>query len=269
MFVFVMTLSYADASDNYTALQDTPLEITAHSTCRRVTNVSATGASVYVPTQTTSEWQSFYTNPPEGVTAGSCVTPGSQTYSTAGTYSFTIPNYNSLTVRVWGAGGGGGFTGDDGNAGGVSRAGTVTANGGGAGRSSGAGGAGGTASGGTTNTTGDAGGPGREGGSSPNGGSGGAAGSGGTASTCVGAPHHGGAPGGGGAAGCMQTKGGGAVSGGGGGGGGYSTRTYTAGDLTPGVNLSITVGTGGAAAASSGIYTAGRGAAGRVTITWN
>lgn len=216
--VFVATLVYVDASDNYTVNHGTNQSITAHTVCQRVTNNSATEASVYVPTETDPEWESFYSNPPAGVTISSCVTPGSQTYSSAGTYTFTIPAYNTLTVRVWGAGGGGGFTGANGGAGGVSQAGTVTANGGAGGRSNGAGGAGGTASGGTTNTTGDAGGPGREGGSSPSGGSGGVAGSGGTASTCSGAPHHGGAPGGGGAAGCMPSKGRGAVSGGGGGG---------------------------------------------------
>ena len=35
-------------------------------------------------------------------------TPGSTTYSTAGTFSFTVPEYNTLTVIVKGGGGGGG-----------------------------------------------------------------------------------------------------------------------------------------------------------------
>jgi hypothetical protein len=36
------------------------------------------------------------------------VTPGSITYTTPGTYNFTVPNYNSLQVELWGSGGGGG-----------------------------------------------------------------------------------------------------------------------------------------------------------------
>lgn len=63
-----------DASDNYTVNYGTNQSITAHTECRKVTNASATGASVYVPTQTDAEWQSFYTNPPAGVTIGSCAT---------------------------------------------------------------------------------------------------------------------------------------------------------------------------------------------------
>ena len=33
---------------------------------------------------------------------------GSQTYSTPGTYTFTVPTYSQLTVQLWGGGGGGG-----------------------------------------------------------------------------------------------------------------------------------------------------------------
>ncbi|MBL8158182.1 hypothetical protein JNK62_01445 [bacterium] len=63
-----------DASDNYTVNNAASLDITAHTVCRDVTNNSATGASVYVPTESALEWESFYTNPPAGVTAGSCAT---------------------------------------------------------------------------------------------------------------------------------------------------------------------------------------------------
>lgn len=61
-----------DASDNYTVNHGANLAITAHTACRNVVNSSATGTSVYVPTETDAEWQSFYTNPPAGVTAGAC-----------------------------------------------------------------------------------------------------------------------------------------------------------------------------------------------------
>lgn len=71
-FVFLMTLGYADASDNYTVNHGANLNITAHTECRKVTNASATNASVYVPTRTAAEWQSFRDKPPVGVTATSC-----------------------------------------------------------------------------------------------------------------------------------------------------------------------------------------------------
>ncbi|HVK61254.1 MAG TPA: DUF1566 domain-containing protein [Bdellovibrionales bacterium] len=46
--------------------------ITAHSQCRSVTNNHASGKAIMVPTGTSTEWASFYNNPPTGVTAVSC-----------------------------------------------------------------------------------------------------------------------------------------------------------------------------------------------------
>ena len=66
---------------------------------------------------------------------------GSQTYSSPGSYAFTVPAYGSLTVQVWGAGGGGGggsssWNPVSGNAGGQSYfTGSVVAGGGGGGSS--------------------------------------------------------------------------------------------------------------------------------------
>jgi hypothetical protein len=60
------------ASDNYTVNNGANATITAHAECRTVTNNSATGASAYVPTQTSVEWQSFIAHPPAGVTVSSC-----------------------------------------------------------------------------------------------------------------------------------------------------------------------------------------------------
>jgi hypothetical protein len=40
--------------------------------CKKVTNESVVGLSVYVPTSTVAEWQSFTDHPPTGVTIG-CV----------------------------------------------------------------------------------------------------------------------------------------------------------------------------------------------------
>jgi alpha-tubulin suppressor-like RCC1 family protein len=48
--------------------------ITAFSTCKKVTNNSSKALSLYVPTTSSGEWSSFYTNPPAGVTIGSCLT---------------------------------------------------------------------------------------------------------------------------------------------------------------------------------------------------
>lgn len=177
---------------------------------------------------------------------------GSQTYSTPGTHTFTVPNYTgTLVVEVWGGGGRGGTEGAiSGGAGGQSSwNGTVIANGGAGGASSMStcATAGGTASGGTTNTTGGAANC-PTGGTSPNGGVGGTAGpTGGSPGT---------APGGGGGGATSFYAGGGA--------GGYSTKTYSAGQLPVGSSITIVIGAGGSVV---GPY-AGAGASGRVTITW-
>lgn len=192
-------------------------------------------------------------SPPSGFAAWDAST-GSQTFTASGT--FVVPTYTSLTVKVWGAGGGGGgsFANGNGSAGGQSKFDTSgpTANGGGGGTqgdSTGAGGAGGTASGGDTNTTGNSGSGGNIGGTGV-GGNGGAANGSPPGSTGLG---------GNGADGGFEGNGGG-----GGGGGGYSTKTYSAGGLTVGASITVTVGAGGSAAPS-----AQAGQAGRVEITWS
>lgn len=60
------------ASANSTVTHGTTQALTAFGVCKKVTNGSATGLSVYVPTQTSAEWQSFHTSPPAGVSIGSC-----------------------------------------------------------------------------------------------------------------------------------------------------------------------------------------------------
>lgn len=211
---------------------------------------------------------------------------GSQTYSSPGTYSFTVPSYGSLTVKVWGGGGGGGsncaegyaYGGVPSTAGTASRFGSITANGGGRGIDANVApacpdtpGAGGTASGGSTNTTGGAGAAslssspwtGGAGGNSPSGGAGGAGG--------VGTGGPGGGPGSGYSGAAPGGGGGGSGSAPGGGGGGYATRTYSQGDLAPGASVTVVVGRGGAGAYADlgfGTIYGGNGASGRVTITW-
>ena len=72
MAAFLGLAVLIEASDNSTVNFGANSNITAFTTCKKVTNGSATGLSVYVPTQTSAEWTSFYTNPPAGVTAGGC-----------------------------------------------------------------------------------------------------------------------------------------------------------------------------------------------------
>jgi hypothetical protein len=254
---------------NYGANQD----INEWSTCKNVSNASPTGKAIFVPTNTSTEWSTFYTKGAAGVTITNCgctVTAGSQSYTTAGSFTFTVPCYNTLTVEVWGGGGGGGgysggTAGDGGNS--TWDGSTLVGNGGNNGVSTnGAGGAGGTGVGGTTNTTGTAGSAGTSsaGGAGGKGGNGGAGG-GSQSSTANGKA--GTAPGGGGGGGHYSTTYGG-YGGGGGGGGGYATKSFSAGTYTVGASVAVVVGDKGAGANGS-TEDGGAGAIGRVTITWN
>ena len=254
-----------------------------------------------------------------------------KTFTTDGADTFTVPDYETMTVKVWGAGGGGGnavgesaygvgeYTGfsfdtaasgnggplgitwdgtyfwvmdedDDevyqygggtsgtpvsGEDGGQSMFGSPTplvANGGSGGTGGkstlGTGGAGGSASGGDTNTAGNSGAGGTlgtptsggAGGNSPSGGTGGAGGTGDSDGSAGGAP----GAGGGGASYNTQT-----TAGGGGGGGAYSEKTYSAGELTPGSIIDVTVGAGGAGGDDGGSgHSGGAGAGGRIEITY-
>ena len=205
---------------------------------------------------------------------GTTQTPSSGTYA--------IPTYSSMTVEMWGGGASGGgantnIVGVPGNSGTQSSFSSVIAYGGTAPGSGLTGGAGGTTnSAGDVNTNGNAGGAGWSdlwpcptsgaGGSAPN----------------I-SPPNGGAGVGSGQVGNPGSVPGGAGSGGstinvviqqnytyycraapGGGGGGYSKKTYSAGDLTPGSAVNITVGSGGAA--PSAARTGGAGAPGQVKV---
>lgn len=194
------------------------------------------------------------------------VTSGSQSYTTAGTYTFTVPHHETLTVQVWGAGGGGAgcsayTTVQGGNGGGSNWDGAVVANGG-ARASTSAGGSGGGASGGTTNQTGGTGGT----GTGAAGGSGASGGSGGAARGSNGNGNGGSAPGGGGGGARFASRG--TCGGDGGGGGGYSTRAYSVGTYIQGSSVTVVVG-GGGSGGNGSTYDGGAGAVGRVTITWN
>ena len=204
------------------------------------------------------------------VTTEANVVPGSDSFTTSGSFNFTVPAYNTLTVQVWGAGGGGagcstttkvvGVTG-----GASSWDGAVIANGG-TRASTSAGGAGGTASGGTTNTTGQNGST--AGTQAGPGGDGANGGAGGDTIPGYGTGRPGVAPGGGGAGGGYTGGRSGNCRGSGAGGGGYSARTYSAGTYSAGELVPVVVGARGTGGNGSS-YDGGIGAYGRVTITWN
>ena len=228
-------------------------------------------------------WPRVWNNPqvpPKLKEARAAVCPTSPcSVTTAGSDTFVVPAYETLTVTVWGGGGGGGGAGTagvtNGGDGGQSSFGSptpVVANGGtgGTGDSTGgtsAGGGGGTASGGDTNTTGATGGTtasgatlGGVGGDAPNGGTGGT-----PVNKAAGGP--GNAPGGGGAGGGYQS-GGTKRAGGGGGSGGYSTKTFSAGELTESSSIDIVVGNLGNAGGASTGNLGGAGAVGQIDISW-
>jgi hypothetical protein len=233
--------------------------------------------------------------------------PGSLELTTPGASSFTVPAHVTLTVELWGGGGGGTAyaqieaptPGGDSSFGG-----TVIAGGGGAGDAAVAA-PGGTAAGGDVNLPGGAGSAAcaayldvcagrvtRIGGSSPNGGDsdGGIIqldacsafmfGSG------AGDAENGHAPGGGGAGDwtcqyAWTTGAGWGMGGAGGGAGAYASITYSEGELSPGASVQVVVGEGGRGsrgATSSlaggmggrnpGYYTGGDGGRGEVRIAW-
>jgi hypothetical protein len=204
------------------------------------------------------------------------VSPSSTTY-TPGTYSFTVPYYNTLVIKAWGAGGGGGGNDGDNT---VITYGTITltsggGKGGGAGGASGAtgpGGIGGTATGGDINDPGLSGGVGA---TNSGGNAGGQADGGGTGGTANSSPpcgvsvgNSGSVPGGGGAGNIGRdcSKYGGMGYAGGGGGGGFVKKTHVSGGVNSPSHaqiISITVGAGHSGAEGAA------GANGQVTISWS
>ncbi len=195
----------------------------------------------------------------------------SRTFSTAGTYSFTVPTYStSLVVKLWGGGGGGGgggsTFGNSGTNGTATTFSTLSAGGGGGGTGAwtanptGSSGAGGTATGGTINTNGNS-------IATTNGattGAGAPNGGGNTVTATANAEHYAGTvPGGAGTGG--RWEGSGNPTGGAGGSGAYVEKTYNVGDLIPGTVMSITVGAAGSGGSSDADQGA-NGADGRIMI---
>lgn len=69
--------------------------------CKKVTNTSPTGLQLYVPGNTTAEWQSFIANKPSGVTFASCHTDylGWQTDTSA--EDWLVTSYYTLNPAGW------------------------------------------------------------------------------------------------------------------------------------------------------------------------
>lgn len=214
---------------------------------------------------TGAAWVHFVPSPPG---SGSC--DSTLTYTTPGTYAYTVPaSFGTITVRMWGGGGGGGYvfgsegpiTGNQGGTSTVVSLGLI-AQGGAPGR--GANGTGAAASGTSAATGGDINTPGESsaatasagligsGASAPNGGAGGIAGNG----------IAGQAPGGGGSG----SLNGATSSSSGGGSGSYLEKTYNMATLIPGITINdLVVAAGGV---PTGAYPpSGRGGDGRISIT--
>lgn len=203
-----------------------------------------------------------------GVFLGLSVVPGSQTYSTPGTYTFTPPTaYNTLTIQVWGGGGSGAvffkLSGDNYSYGGkngnnssvVTSIGTLTAN---AGLGNGTGGSGSGPAGSTVVNGGDGTLVYSQTGVTINSTGGNAGGPGGGIGSTGAVP--GGAPGGGSGGYCTNTAGGSQTSVKGGGAAGYVSLSTTSA-----ITTAITVNVGAGAAAS---YSGNTGGDGKVVISW-
>lgn len=237
---------------------------------------------------------SFEILSPAASSSASDVVPGAHTFDASD--SWTVREYDSLTIELWGAGASGdSWTGngvvEHGSDGGDTTLAGLGLTAGGGKASTGAlwqnapAGAGGTATGGEVNTPGGAGDPGATerddttapasndgGGSSPFGGAGGARHGAGTSGAQAG--NAGSAPGGGG--GAARATGFGIAFGGwftrhgaGGGAGAYTKLRFIRGESDapePGDVLTFTVGTGGAAATGDAVNS-GAGANGRVRFT--
>lgn len=221
-----------------------------------------------------------------GFLSNRVVTPGSQTFLTAGTYTFTWPDADTVVVELWGAGGGGsgygvsgttfyasaGYDGENssfnssviaygGKHGGGQSAGTVqtatsiTLTGGAS--VSGTGGDFSIAStAGQTNGVRNS-----DGGDGAN-----APGTGGVKTSNTGAGVNGSQPGGGGSSASYNGNCAGSASG-----GGYTQKTYSGSAFAIGASVSLVVGAGGAGGplTPGTSYIGGAGGPGKVYISWS
>ncbi len=95
-FAFILAAALAasqgaDAASTYTVGTSSPVQISEFGTCYKVTN--STGSSLFVPTATSPEWQSFYSHSVPSVTLGTCLTPPTITAHTASPNPATQNSY--------------------------------------------------------------------------------------------------------------------------------------------------------------------------------
>lgn len=104
------------AATSYNLANGATQNITEFSNCRKVTNAHASGLGLFIPTNTSTEWTTFYGNPPVDVTIAAC--SGTVIALTSGT-SWTVPSgVTSIVVEVIGGGAGGGTDNAAGGSGG-------------------------------------------------------------------------------------------------------------------------------------------------------
>jgi hypothetical protein len=67
------------SANSYTVNHGTTVQVDEWSVCKQVTNNHASSQALFVPTKTATEWTTFYTHLPSGVTATDCCVSGLQT----------------------------------------------------------------------------------------------------------------------------------------------------------------------------------------------
>ncbi|MEY4615462.1 MAG: hypothetical protein RJB66_422 [Pseudomonadota bacterium] len=94
--------SHTEAAQSYKINYNSSTIIKEHSVCKVVTNSSTTGLAIFVPTNSSGEWSSFYNSPSSGVTAASCKALDLLSVSSAAAFSLRKLRvlYTGAAIRV-------------------------------------------------------------------------------------------------------------------------------------------------------------------------
>lgn len=98
LFLPIQVFAATSYQVNSTAL----VSINEFGVCRDVTNNHASGKALMVPTNTSTEWASFYNNPPAGVTVATCCVPTYWNPSDKGS-NVTLSNSNKDAASTAGS----------------------------------------------------------------------------------------------------------------------------------------------------------------------
>ncbi len=71
-WVVLATAAIVYAAASYQVNYGATSTIDEWSTCKKITNSSGNGLAIFVPTNTSAEWNAFYSNKPTGVTEAGC-----------------------------------------------------------------------------------------------------------------------------------------------------------------------------------------------------